>query len=291
MLLRRAPHSALAPFVERLWHFDEIGDVGSPRFPRERALPTGSTTLVFRLSPEPIRLFEDARDEVGRTYGHSVVAGARSSFHLRDTSAPSWSVGAQFRPGGAAALLGFPADALSERHTPLEALWGEDAHRERERLLEARTPLARIARLEELLLSRRVIREFVDPSVALALARLGAPGGCSIGRLARETGYSHRWLIGRFRRIVGLSPKVYARIRRFQGAIELAARGGSRGWAEVAVDCGFYDQAHLSREFQAFAGLPPGAYAPLSEDRPNHVPLLDSGGRARTYKTVARTSR
>jgi AraC-like DNA-binding protein len=278
MLLQRPPVRALAPFVERLWHFDDHDD-GRSRAARERALPTGKANLVLRLSSEPVRVFAGLDDADGRTFGHAVLSGARASYYLRDTSHPSCSVGVQFRPGGAAALLGVAAGELAGRHAPLEDLWGRSAASARERLLEERRPAARLDLVEGMLLARVPASEPLHPAVVHALARLDARPACSIGELAFETGLSHRHLIALFRRAVGLTPKVYARIRRFQRALERAARERVAGWTEVALACGLYDQSHLTREFQAFAGVPPGAYAPLSADRPNHVPVVEAPAR------------
>src|SRR5262245_31814873 len=198
MLLHRTPARALALFVERLWFFDDTADRRAPRAARERALPTGSMDLVFRLSREPVRVFADAADERGSTFGHAVVCGARSSWFVRDTSHPSCSLGVHFRPGGAAALLGIPADELCGRHTALTDLWGRNAELARERLLEAPTPEARLASVEELLLALRPAPELVHPAVEHSLARLGARGQGSIEELARESGLSHRRLIELF---------------------------------------------------------------------------------------------
>ncbi len=289
MLLHRPPTRALASYVERLWYFDDTAELGSVRSARERALPTGSMDLVFRLSSEPVRVFAGIADAEGSTFGHAVVAGVRSTFHVRDTSRPTCSVGAHFRPGGAAALLGIPADELAGRHTALEDLWGREALLARERMIDEHSPGDRLARFEELLLARRPDRERFHPAVEHALAALAAPGACSIEELARATGTSHRHLIELFTRAVGLTPKVYARVRRFQGALERVARGRRAGWAQVALECGFYDQSHLIREFQTFAGLAPGGYQPLSAERPNHVPIREAPAGSRMSKPGART--
>jgi AraC-like DNA-binding protein len=169
-------------------------------------------------------------------------------------------------------LLGVPGEELAERHVSLEDLWGRSTAELRERLLAERLPAARVRVLEESLL-RVGRRAPVHPAVEHALARLAGRTPCSIEALALETGYSHKHLIALFRRAVGLTPKIYARIRRFQRVIASASDGRASGWAAVALACDFYDQAHLTRDFQAFAGLAPGAYAPLSAERPNHVPI------------------
>jgi AraC-like DNA-binding protein len=284
MLLQRSPGAALAPFVERLWLVDERADDREegrpPRAARERALPTGHMDLVFRLSAAPVRVFGGAEDERGATLGHAVVIGARSSFYERDTTQPSLALGAHFRPGGAAALLGAPAEELAGRHTSLADLWGADAERTRTELGELPSAAARLERLERRLLERLARPPAplhaapLHPAVAHALARLERPDAPTIAALARETGYSQRWLIEHFRRAVGLGPKAWARVRRFQRALGLAARARPGGWTRVAAECGYCDQSHLVREFQALAGLAPGAWKPLSAERPSHVPLL-----------------
>jgi AraC-like DNA-binding protein len=214
-----------------------------------------------------------------------VGGGARAAFYLRDTSAPVRSVGVQFRPGGATALLGVPAAELAGRHTPLDDLWGTAAPAIRDRLASARGPADGLRILADVLRERRAQAAAVHPAVAHALARLeGAGGRATTAALAVETGYSQRRFIELFHAAVGLRPKEFARVRRFQRALALAANARGRGWAGIAAACGFADQSHLVREFQALAGMPPGAWQPVGWDRPNHVPERDW---SRTSKTAA----
>jgi AraC-like DNA-binding protein len=292
MLIHGPPSPELAPFVERLWHFDEVEDPPAPRgnsagrrATRERVLPTGCASLAFRLDDAPVRIFATEGEAGGREFRHGSLCGARSTAFVRDVSAPSCSIGVQFRPGGATALLGVPAGELAERHTGADELWGADARRARERLLDERRPDARLALLERFLLERQSSRTLsrsrtaraLHPAVAFLLARFAAPAPTpSIGELRRATGLSHRRLIELFRREVGLTPRDFLRVRRFQRAVEAAALGRCGGWAGIAAASGFCDQSHLIREFRALAGFAPGRYAPLAPDRPNHVPLQAS---------------
>jgi AraC-like DNA-binding protein len=80
-----------------------------------------------------------------------------------------------------------------------------------------------------------------------------------VAELASEIGCSRRHLTDGFREQVGVSPKLLARILRFQRAVALVGRGP--GWAEIAARCGYYDQAHMVRDFQQFAGAAPGEFA------------------------------
>jgi AraC-like DNA-binding protein len=97
-----------------------------------------------------------------------------------------------------------------------------------------------------------------SPSVAWAWKRLGENRGrLDIGALAGELGCSRKHLIAQFREQVGLPPKTVARILRFRGVLESLERANGTRLAEVAQECGYYDQAHLNRDFREFAGITP----------------------------------
>jgi AraC-like DNA-binding protein len=89
----------------------------------------------------------------------------------------------------------------------------------------------------------------------------GTAGGASIGSLAAELGYSKKRLIAQFRENLGLPPKTLARVMRFERAVRMVQRDGeATDWVRLAAECGYYDQAHLIREFREFAGMTPGEF-------------------------------
>lgn len=270
MVLTRAPRPALQPFVDTLWAIEPSGvHAGAP--PREHVLPTGQMHLAIRLSGGPLRLFDRAADAAGRVVGHAVVGGARAGFYVRDTSQPGCSVGAQLRPGAAEALFGVPADELAGRHTPLEDLWGRDVDWIREQLAEPAMLHQRIDRLESIIAARLSTRRVMHPAVPYALERLRADS--RIASVLAATGCSHRTLISLFRRSVGLAPKEYCRVLRFRRVLRALSTPGARPLADVAIEAGFSDQAHFSREFRIFAGVTPTEYRRASPDLPYHLGL------------------
>jgi transcriptional regulator GlxA family with amidase domain len=98
-----------------------------------------------------------------------------------------------------------------------------------------------------------------SPDVEWAWRRLRATGGLlPVGSLARELGCSRRHLIGRFREQIGPAPKTAARLVRFQRTVRLLERHDRGRFAEIAQRCGYYDQAHMNREFRQLAGTAPG---------------------------------
>ena len=188
-----------------LWLADQSG---SPNAPREHVIPTGEMHLVLRLSDHPLRLFDDDADAVGRIVGTSIVAGPRSTFHVKDVSMPVQSVGVQIYPWAAEPLFGAPPDELAGRHLTLDDLWGGAAQPLRERLQEARGPEARLALLDDVLAERLARVPRVHPAAAEAIERFRTTS--SVHEVVRASGYSHRALVAIFRRAVGITPKRYA---------------------------------------------------------------------------------
>ena len=271
MLVTRSPRPVLRAFVRTLWASDQTGATFSPAADRERVLPTGMMHLVVRLSDHPIRLFNGIDDAEGTTVGWAVVGGARASSYEKDISRPVRAVGAQLYPGVSQLLFGAPADKLAGRHTLLCDLWGSPADEMREQLGEAGSLDRELDLFESILAARLPAVRGLHPAVAHALYRFGQTD--QVREVVSETGYSHRRFVEVFRRAVGLKPKIFCRITRFQKTlVGLALLPGS-SYAALAIDSGYSDQAHFNREFREFAGLSPGQYRDASPLFPNHVPV------------------
>ncbi len=270
-MLTRPPTPALRPFVKTLWASD-LGDATAQAAQRERVLPTGTMSVAFLLG-QPLRLYRDEADAEGHVIGRAVVGGARDTFYLKDISRPQASVGAQLQPGAAELLLGVPAGELAGRHTALDDLWGRDASIALEQFADAPSPAARVDRLEALLLSRLPRVRGLRPAVAEALARLSAEPTTEVGDVVASSGFSHRHFIALFRDAVGLAPKAYARVARFQAALKRLGAPAPR-MIDVALDAGYADQPHYNRDFRAIAGVSPRGYRRASPVYENHVPVL-----------------
>lgn len=91
--------------------------------------------------------------------------------------------------------------------------------------------------------------------------------------MAGATGRSNRWFVEEFRHEVGLTPKLFCRVRRFQAMLQRAVREPRPDWSKLALACGYYDQSHLIRDFKLFSGLTPTEYAARRCDHRNHVPV------------------
>lgn len=269
-MLRPAP-VALKSLVRTLW--SQSAAAGIPTAPaeaREQVLPSGCLHLVIRLDGPPLRLIDPDNGRVSEP-GSAVVAGIRDRFHRKQAAAGIATVGVQLHAGAARALFGVSAAEIAGQHLPLDALLGSQADRLREQLQAAEGPAQRLDRLASWLIAQRVNTADPHPAVLATLAGLRA--GDSIAEVVRSSGFSHRYLAARFLDAVGLTPKRFQRVLRFQRALAMAHARPMRAWADIAHSAGYSDQAHLSREFQAIAGVAPGVWRRAAPRHRHHLPM------------------
>lgn len=246
------PEGPLAEHVEAVW-----ASHGEGVFETEEILPRSRTEVLFAMGDRHwLRDPEDARRD--RAYETSFVSGLHQRpLHVVSPS-NSAMAGVRLRPAGAAAFLRDTPAAIAGSVVDLDAVLGREVERLREQIATTRD-----LRRRALLLAAAVARHLastppLSDAVRFALATLHAShGGASIRGIVRATGYSHRWVTEHFRSEVGLGPKAYARTVRFESAFERLMALDRVDWADFAVDCGYYDQAHLAREFRALAGATP----------------------------------
>jgi AraC-like DNA-binding protein len=262
----RAPPPPLSAFVEALW----LWDGGPVAHAKERLLPSGTVELVINLWEDETAVYgEDGRCQ--RLEG-AAVAGPHARSCIIDTAGQRQVMGAHFRPGGAFPFLGLPVDELRDLHVSLGDLWGRTAAGElRERLLSAMSPVRKLAVLESALLAR--VKRPRHPAVAHAL-RVFHQGPVPVGEVVGAIGLSQRRFIELFKAEVGLAPKLYCRIHRFQDALKRMEESPETGLAGLALACGYFDQAHFGHDFRAFSGFSPSAYLARRSGHLNHVPLV-----------------
>jgi AraC-like DNA-binding protein len=265
-----SPVAPLRGLIHRFWFWSD-----APARPWERILPSGTIELVVNLREDEIRIYDPSHADRCRRCSGAVIAGPYRRFFVIDPCVHADIIGVHFRPGGAVPFLGVPASELADMHLDLKALWGRAARELRERLCEAVTPEARFTLLGAALIARLRRPPAYHPAVPAALAALeSAEQLVSVRDVARQVRLSQRRFIQVFRSAVGMTPKRYHRIRRFQRARKRVQYPSSPDWADVALECGYFDQSHLIRDFQEFAGFSPVEFQRRWGEHvlPNHVP-------------------
>jgi len=246
-----APAEALVPYLRRL----EVVETSAPI--TRTLLPETGLILGVRYAGE------SAVDGSTQPLAPAVLTGFRSTARLMRTDAGGGVVVAKFTETGAAALLGIPPDHLFGAIVPLEdVLPAAQVVHLVDEVGRASDDQGRAAAMERFLVSR--LRPDPDPLVTEAIRLLRAShGSARIGPLARGLGVSQDLLEKRFRRRVGATPKQLASILRFRRAMALHRSRTSLG--ELALDAGYYDQAHFTREFRVITRSSPGALLSSAE--------------------------
>jgi AraC-like DNA-binding protein len=212
--------------------------------------PDGRMDLVFQLGDPFERVHEDGKRE---TQTRCLLAGQISHPVTIAPSGKVRSVGVRFHPNGAQAFLRFPLDEVAGRILPLEDIWGGFAREVLSRLESAHDPIHQIENF--LLAMLRPVDN--DGVLGLALdAILRSNGAAQVEDLASRAGISRRQLERVFLRRVGIGPKLFSRIVRFQRLL----RAPQCDWAVMAADSGYFDQAHLIHDFREFTGQTPMAW-------------------------------
>lgn len=255
--LARPPSPALAPYVARLWYHEGPSGLGD-----DRVLPSGQVQLIVDLA------------EAGGAGGGTIVAGPKTRPVWVSAAAMARVAGVLFRPAGITAFVEEPCAELVNADVGLGDLWGRPGREARSRLMDAPHPRAVLDGLEALLFQQHLGLQGPDPRVVGALAGLRA--GASVAGTADRLGLSRPRLARLFERTLGLKPKTVAGLIRFQTTVRALAAGRT-DLAQLALDAGYFDQAHMTRSFRRFAGFTPTQYR-CRTDMPNHVRVVASDG-------------
>jgi AraC-like DNA-binding protein len=256
------PSPALARYVQCFW---TLG--GCASMEPQTIFPDGRMDLVFQLGDPFERILADGRR---MTQARCLLAGQISHPVTIAPAGKVRSLGVRFRPHGAQAFLRFALDEVAGQILPLEDIWGTFAREALNRIEEAHDPILQI---ENVLLAR--LRPLENDAV---LSRaldgiLRSNGAVQMADLASRAAISRRHLERIFLRKVGIGPKLFSRIVRFQNLLHAP----QRDWALMAADSGYFDQAHLIHDFREFTGQTPMAWRqqPVAflQDSEPHVAL------------------
>ena len=246
------PHPSLRAHVREYSGWAE--QMATPLVRREP--PTEDVPVIINFGA-PVRLYDQQDPSRWTDYG-SFSTGAYDSYVLVGSTGPSAGLQVNLSILGARLFLGRPLRELLNRAVELEDVFGRDARRLTAELYDASSWDARFDLLDRELTGRILSARAPSAAVLCAWSRLVATGGrASIGGIVSEAGCSQKHLIAQFREEIGLSPKTLARVLRFGRAVRMIKERGAVTLTEVALDCGYYDQAHFSRDFRAFAGVTP----------------------------------
>jgi AraC-like DNA-binding protein len=240
-----APSEALRRFISCYWTLR--APLGSAL---NRVLPDGCVDLLFDLG---------ARSLEGSS-GASFIGPMTRALTLELPRGVDL-LGVRFRPGGGSAFLATGLASLRDASPPLDDLWGaRQGSLLAERLAETDHETERLRLVDRELLERLAFARAPHPKVRAAVEALRrAPAGASIAGLSVRLGLGERQLQRLFLEHVGVGPTFFRRVMRLQTIVGALPEAAEQGWARLALDLGYADQAHLIRDVRALSGLSPTA--------------------------------
>ncbi|MDO8398705.1 MAG: helix-turn-helix domain-containing protein [Bradyrhizobium sp.] len=253
-MVRRPPSQRTAGLISGMTGYRETA---RGRFSQREAAPLAIPLIISFGTPFGIALGRepDAADRYA-----SFAAGLYAGAVYIESDGGAECVQVDFTPLGAYRFFGGAIVDLAARMIGIDDVLGSDGAQLRERLGATSGWQRRFDIVEDFVTNRA--NHLPSPELEFAYHQLSRSGGrIRIAALAEEIGWSRKHLVDRFRSELGLAPKPLARMMRFHRACGLARTGTSTGWAGIAADSGFSDQAHLVREFVSLAGEPPTTWA------------------------------
>lgn len=248
----RPPHPKLAKFVRGYWEIK-----GHPGSPREKILPREEIVLIVNLGDPQLLL--DGSGLIRERLSEAWISGLQRRPLFVEASGCNWLCGACLSSEGALQLLGQVTKELTGEVVALRDVLPNWANYLFSALKSARAPSERFDRLDEALGQMLRPPTGRESSVAWIAAALREGLHDRVSALADDLGWSRQRVHKRFQTGLGLSPKAFGRLVRFDRALKLVHDGGTP-LAQIAQDCGYFDQAHFTREFRAFSDESPRSY-------------------------------
>lgn len=265
------PRFPLNQFVEYLFFYEGI----SFEHKVDRFLPNGDTEILIDFNDQPQYIYDnDSLKEIQAC--HNIWAsGIRTEPITIPAGTHARMMVIMCKKGMAYPFFPFPMDEIVDSVLDADLIWGTSFAYLRESLLTALPDLDEVFRLtEEFLIRNFLDQPLLNPCVEYAIGEiLARPNQISLASLSNKIGYSQKHFIGMFKRQVGIAPKSFLKILRFQKAITDIERAARVDWTAISYDSGFYDQAHFINDFKTFSGFTPEQYLKQKSDLLNYVPV------------------
>lgn len=263
------PTGRLSKYVKFIWCNENY----IPETSKERVLPSGSSQLIINLDNKMFRHYNGDKSQE-YLYDPVILTGVRTNHIFLDSHTRISTMGIVLKPGAMTALFKTPASELQAQVVPLGAVLKRDVAEMREQLAELSLHQEKFTLIESFLLRLLNKEHQLHPAVDFAIAQIHQQNGLiSVSEVLNKIGYSRRWFSQIFRETVGIPPKQFSRIQRFQHNLRLIRGKNSQDWAQLAVSNGYFDQSHFIHDFKSMAGISPSKYKIHSGPSVNHLSI------------------
>ena len=264
------PSFPLNHFIENFVYYRDF----QPGHELERFLPDGHINLVFDLTDQPKYIYDNETLTATQACRDVWFSGIRQKYITIPSRRDSEMLIVNFHRGKAYPFVKFPMNELTDLVVDAELVLPVQIRGIRHALQDIRAVDKKFRYLETQLLDLFQNTLHNNPLVDFAANLITrSPNATSIAVVSRKTGYSQKHLIRLFKQHIGLTPKSFLKVLRFQKAIQDIEKKKCIQWSDIAYDCGYYDQTHFIEDFKKFSGFTPGQYLRSKNENTNWVPL------------------
>src|ERR1700752_1274785 len=267
------PSFPLNQFIEYFFYYEGL----SPAHNKERFFPDGTTEIIIDLSENPQYIFDNESLREIQACRHAWVSGVRTRPITIPSGRGSRMLIIAFQKGKAHPFYPMPMSEIADQVVSADLIFGWNMVYLREQVLASASIEEMFLLLEKFLLRQSkgmLADEIMTSCIEYAVLHiLSQPNTLSFQHLCDQIGYSQKHFINSFKEQVGVTPKQYLKIIRFQKAIVEIENHGVIQWSNFAQEHGYYDQPHFIHEFKSFSGFTPNEYINRKTDTLNYVPV------------------
>ena len=267
------PTYPLNIFIDSLFYYEGL----SPAHALDRFLPDGNTEIIFDLTENTQHIYDNETLAAIQACCHAWVSGVRTRPITIPSGKGSRMLVVAFRKGKAYPFYPLPINEITDTVVRAELIFGNRILDLREQLLAVRSIDEMFPLVEKFLFHQTGDSLFMDSSancIEYAVSKiLHGPNLLSLQQLSDQIGYSQKHFIDLFRKKVGVPPKQYLKIMRFQKTIREIENQRTLHWSDLALESGYYDQAHFINDFKTFSGFTPGEYLKRKSPLLNYIPV------------------
>jgi len=265
------PDQPLGQYINSFVYYRDY----DPEHSIEKLLPDGSVNIIIELDEIKRYTFEETLKPKTKCI-KAWISGMQNAPIFFSAEKRSCMFVVQFRAGGSYPFLHIPAAELNDLIIDAELIFGPDILELREKLLECASPEKMFVLAGQWFFHRAKKSTLPEGVVNFATIQiLEKPTINNLQVIASKTGYSQKQFIQIFKKFVGLTPKSYQRIIRFNKTLAEIEKYKSINWQQISFDCGYYDQAHFINEFKYFSGINPSEYLLQKGEYLNYIPIYE----------------
>ena len=265
----------ISKYIESMFHFKDF----VPNHSIERVVPTGHIFIIFELDGFTRNTFDNDTLKPNNTFTKVWISGMHKNYISISAHEKSEMFVIQFKPFGAYPFFHFPIQELNEKILPAKEIFGDKIFELREEILDKKTSEEKFKIAENWLIDKFQQDKIPSTELLNVLEKLQTESVANYSTVIESYSKTPKHLIDQFKKYVGLTPKYYQRILRFNEILLQIHQLEKIEWSQVAYQCEYADQSHFIKEFKHFSGLNPQKFIQqkFHENEPNFFPLDREG--------------